>query len=83
MVLVLGKPNWHMSKRLKWHHIEPIYLPPYNPEPKPIERIGQYLKGHGMAGYLTKSGEVLCEKLFQEVRKLLNDPATIRFVSKV
>lgn len=83
VVLVLDNASWHKSKRLNWHHIEPIYLPPYSPDLNPIERIWQYLKGHGMAGYLTKSGEELCEKLFQEVRKLLNDPETVRSVSKV
>ncbi len=83
VVLVLDNASWHKSKRLNWHHIEPIYLPPYSPDLNPIERIWQYLKGHGMAGYLTKSGEKLCKKLFQEVRKLLNDPETIRSVSKV
>ncbi|MFN9028183.1 MAG: hypothetical protein ACK5VX_18520, partial [Akkermansiaceae bacterium] len=43
----------------------------------------QYLKGHGMAGYLTRSGAELGEKLFEEVRLLLNDTDTIRSVSTV
>ena len=36
-----------------------------------------------MAGYLTRSGAELGEKLFEEVRLLLNDSDTIRSVSTV
>jgi hypothetical protein len=36
-----------------------------------------------MAGYLTRNGAELGEKLFQEVRLLLNDTDTIRSVSTV
>jgi hypothetical protein len=36
-----------------------------------------------MAGYLTRSGALLGEKLFEEVRLLLNDTDTIRSVSTV
>jgi transposase len=83
VVLVLDNASWHKTKRLIWHHIEPVYLPPYSPDFNPIERIWQYLKGHGMAGYLSNKGAELCEKLFQEVKSLLNDPETIRSVSTV
>jgi hypothetical protein len=79
--LVLDNASWHKTKRLVWHHIEPVYLPPYSPDLNPIERIWQYLKGHGMAGYLTRNGAELGEKLFQEVRLLLNDTETVRSVS--
>ncbi|MFN9822025.1 MAG: transposase, partial [Akkermansiaceae bacterium] len=79
----LDNASWHKTKRLVWHHIEPVYLPPYSPDLNHIERIWQYLKGHGMAGYLTRSGAELGEKLFEEVRLLLNDTDTIRSVSTV
>ena len=81
--LVLDNASWHKTKRLVWHHIEPVYLPPYSPDFNPIERIWQHLKGHGMAGYLTRSGAELGEKLFDELRLLLNDTDTIRSVSTV
>ena len=79
--LVLDNASWHKTQRLVWHHIEAVFLPPYSPDFNPIERIWQYLKGHGMAGYLSNKGEELCEKLYQEVRALLNEPETIRSVS--
>jgi transposase len=81
--LVLGNASWHKTKRLTWHHIEPIYLPPYSPDFNPIERIWQYLKGYSMVGYLSNKGSELCEKLFQEVKVLLDDPETIRSVSTI
>lgn len=70
--LVLDNASWHKTKRLNWHHIEPIYLPPYSPDLNPIERLWQYLKGHGMAGYLTRKGEELCQKIYEEIRSLLD-----------
>jgi hypothetical protein len=36
-----------------------------------------------MAGYLSKRGEELCNKVCEEVKKLLDDPETIKSVSKV
>ena len=81
--LVLDNASWHKTKRLVWHHIEPVYLPPYSPDFNPIKRIWQHLKGHGMAGYLTRSSAELGQKLFDELRLLLNDTDTIRSVSTV
>ena len=81
--LVLDNASWQKAKRLLWHHIEPIYLPPYIPDFNPIERIWQHLKGHGMAGQLTRSGAELGERLFEEDRLLLNDTDTIWSVSTV
>jgi transposase len=83
VILMLDNASWHKSKQLNWHHMEPMYLPAYSPDLNPIERIWQYLKGHGMAGYFTRKGEELCEKLCEEVKKLLDSPETIKSVSKV
>ena len=65
--------RWWPADWLIRHHIEPVHLPPYSPDFNPVERIWQYLKGHGMAGYLSNKGEDLCERIFQEVKSLLND----------
>jgi hypothetical protein len=83
VVLVLDNASWHKTKRLVWHHIEPKFLPAYSPDFNPIERTWQHPKGHGMAGYLTRSGVELGEKLFDELRLLLNETDTIRSVSTV
>lgn len=79
--LVLDNASWYKTEGLFWHHIEPVYLCPYSPDFNPIKRIWQYLKAHGMAGYLTRSGAELGEKIFEEVRLLLDETDTIRSVS--
>lgn len=78
--LVLDNAAWHKAASLNWHHIKPIYLAPYSPDFNPIERLWQHLKGDAMAGYLTKDGEALTEKLLESLQSLLEKPDTIRSV---
>lgn len=78
LCLVLDNASWHKTKRLEWHHIEKVFLPPYSPDFNPIERLWQYLKGHGMAGFLSNQGEVLSDKLCDSIRELLVEPALIK-----
>jgi len=78
--LVLDNASWHKTKRLEWHHIEKVFLPPYSPDFNPIERLWQYLKGHGMAGFLSKRGEEISDKLCESIRELLDQPDVIRSV---
>ncbi|MFU8893182.1 MAG: IS630 family transposase [Luteolibacter sp.] len=82
LLLVLDNASWHKTKRLVWHHIEPIYLPPYSPDFNPIERLWQHLKSHHLAGFITKEGHALEEKIFQAIRTLLRTPETIRSVCR-
>jgi len=82
VMLVLDNASWHKTKSLKWRHIEPVYLPPYSPDFNPIERLWQHLKGHYLAGYITKDGNELNDKLFNSIRALLDRPETIRSVCK-
>jgi len=49
VLLVLDNASWHKTKSLQWHHIEPVYLPPYSPDFNPIERLWQHLKSHYLA----------------------------------
>jgi transposase len=74
--------SWHMTKSLRWHHIEPVYLPPYSPDFNPIERLWQHLKGHDRAGYFTKQIQDLSDKLVESIQQLMNNPKTIRSVCK-
>lgn len=82
VVLVLDNASWHKAKSLNWHHIEPLYLPPYSPDFNPIERFWQHLKSHYLAGYITRYGEELNQKLFDVIASLLNDPETIQSVCR-
>lgn len=82
LLLVLDNASWHKSKRLEWHHIEPVHLPPYSPDFNPIERLWQHLKSHHLAGFITREGNALEEKIFQAIRTLLRTPETIRSVCR-
>ena len=78
VLLVLDNASWHKTKSLRWHHIEPVYLPPYSPDFNPIERLWQHLKSHYMAGFLTKHGEELADKLEESIRSLLRQPEKLQ-----
>lgn len=80
IVLVLDNASWHKSKSLNWHHIEAKFLPAYSPDFNPIERLWQHLKSHHLAGFLTKRGEELSDKLFDSIRALLARPEVLRSV---
>lgn len=82
VILVLDNASWHKAKSLNWHHIEPLYLPPYSPDFNPIERFWQHLKSHHLAGYITRHGEELNQKLFDVIESLLQDPETIQSVCR-
>jgi len=82
VVLVLDNASWHKTKRLDWHHIEAVYLPAYSPDFNPIERLWQHLKSHYLAGYLTKNGQELGNKIYDSIRSLLDQPETIRSICR-
>ena len=82
VVLVLDNAGWHKAKSLAWHHIEPVYLPPYSPDLNPIERLWQHLKGQYLAGYFTRSGQELGDKIYNSIRDLLGMPDVIRSVCR-
>ena len=44
ILLVLDNASWHKPKRLNWHHIKPLYLPPYSPDLNPIEHAWSKIK---------------------------------------
>jgi hypothetical protein len=80
--LVLDNASWHKVKSLNWHHITPLYLPPYSPDLNPIERLWQHLKSHYLAGFLTNEHEALDAKVEESIRTLLGKPETLRSVCK-
>jgi len=80
--LVLDNASWHKVKSLDWHHITPIYLPPYSPDLNPIERLWQHLKSHYLAGFITNEHAALDAKVEESIRTLLGKPETLRSVCK-
>lgn len=83
VILVLDNASWHKSKSLNWHHIEAKFLPAYSPDFNPIERLWQHIKSHHLAGFLTKQGSELSDKLFESIRTLLDQPDTLRSVCAI
>jgi hypothetical protein len=39
-LLVLDSASWQKSATLSWHHIQPVYLPPYSSDFNAVERKG-------------------------------------------
>lgn len=81
--LVLDNASWHRTQRLQWHHIQKVFLPPYSPDMNPIERLWQYLKSHGMAGYFTGDGQELSDRLCHCIQELLDRPQLIQSVCSI
>ena len=81
-VLVLDNASWHKVKTLHWHHIEPLYLPPYSPDFNPIERLWQHLKSHFLTGFITKHGAELTAKLITSIQALMRTPGTLQSVCR-
>lgn len=77
-VLVLNNAIWHKVKTLDWHHIEPLYLPPYSPDFNPIERLWQHPKSHFLAGFITKHNEELTAKLITSIQALMRTPDSLQ-----
>ena len=82
VLLVLDNASRHKTKSLHWHHIEPVYSPPYSPDFNPIKKLWQHLKGHYLAGYFTKQNKDLCDKLADSIQDLMIQPKTIRAICK-
>jgi hypothetical protein len=78
--LVLDNASWHKVRSLHWHHINPLYLPPYSPDLNPIERLWQHLKSHYLAGFVTNDYEALDAMVEKSIRNLLEKPETLRSV---
>ena len=78
--LILDNASWHKSKSLHWHHIRPKFLPPYSPDFNPIERLWQHLKSHYLAGFVTRHGHELNEKIYVSIRELIEKTDTIKSV---
>ena len=70
------------TKSLCWHHIEPVYLPPYSPDFNPIKQLWQHLKGHYLAGYFTKQIKDLSDKLIESIQHMMDRPKIIRSVCR-
>lgn len=67
---MLDNASWHKSRRLRWHHFQPVYLPPYSPDFNAIERLWLHLKSQWFAGFTTRTTDVLMECLTRALQSL-------------
>lgn len=77
LMLVLDNASWHKVKSLNWHHIEPMYLPPYSPDFNPIERFWLRLKDDFFRGFFARKAEVLEERIVTGLRSFFMHPESV------
>lgn len=83
IILVMDNASWHKSPKLEWHHIQPMYLPPYSPDLNPIERLWAVIKDEFFVKFGTRKREVLLDRIQNAVQSLLKNPETVRSVCNV
>lgn len=81
-LLVLDNARWHKVDSLNWHHIEPLYLPPYSPDLNPVERLWLYLKEHYFNNWHTQKYTELKERVTWALRDLIDQPEIVNSVTK-
>ena len=72
-LLILDNASWHKTRRLRWHHFEPWYLPAYSPDFNPIERLWLRLKADWFWDYIARSDEELMERLCTALKSFIDD----------
>jgi transposase len=76
-LLVMDNASWHKTKRLTWHHFEPVYLPARSPDLNPIERLWLRLKADWFNGWIAKNNAELQERLITALQFLFAQPALV------
>lgn len=76
-ILIVDNASWHKSKRLDWHHFEPMFLPPYSPDFNPIERLWLRMKADWFSDFIARSPEELIERLSTALCHFMDDHPTV------
>ena len=82
IVMVLDNATWHKVKMLKWHNIEPKYLPPYSPDLNPIERLWLVMKNRFFTDWITKEQEILDDRVAEALISFIDNPTEIKSICK-
>lgn len=80
ITLVLDNASWHKTKKLNWHCIQPMYLPPYSPDLNPIERLWLVMKNRFFTQLFTKDREKLVDRVCEAVKSFLKEPAQVKSI---
>ena len=81
--LILDNASWHKAKSLRWHHFQPVYLPPYSPDLNAIERLWLHLKSQWFAGFIAKTHETLMDRILQALQSILQNSQILQSQCRV
>lgn len=77
ILLLLDNASWHKQKHFNWHHIKPLYLPPYSPDLNPIEVLWKALKDNSFSDWYAKTLDALQERVCSGLKALISNKSTI------
>ena len=81
-ILVLDNASWHKAD-LDWHHIQPLFLPPYSPDLNPIERLWRVMKDRHFNNWYTDNYETLEERVCTALLAMMNNPTEVASICAV
>lgn len=81
--MVLDNASWHKSKKLHWHNITPVFLPPYSPDLNPIERLWAIVKLNFFADWFAKSHEELTQRLITAMEYFIDNSEEVSCICNV
>jgi transposase len=76
--LVLYNASWHKTKRLKYRHIQPLYLPPYSPDLNPIECLWNRMKALFFTDWSGKNQVQLWNRLIHATTHVIEHHEDVR-----
>ena len=77
-ILVIDNASWHRKQSIKWHGWEPLFLPPYSPDFNPIERIWLTMKAKWFNNHVSKTVDLLLERLDHAILDVINHPDQVK-----
>ncbi|MDX1957329.1 MAG: IS630 family transposase, partial [Leptospiraceae bacterium] len=83
IILILDNAAWHKSSKLNWHHIKPIYLPPYSPDFNPIERLWLRFKKDFFTDFIAKSPKELYNRICRAIKFYIDKPTLVMKTCKI
>lgn len=83
IILILDNATWHKSPTINWHHIKPVFLPPYSPDFNPIERLWLRLKKEFFSDFIAKSPKELLNRICKAIRIYISKPTLIMQTCKI
>jgi len=83
IILILDNATWHKSSKLNWHHIKPLYLPPYSPDFNPIERLWLRFKKEFFSDFVAKTPKELYNRICRAIRFYIKKPTLVMKTCKI